>query len=205
MQDILAAIDAARREAGFRTFDELSALSCRIFDPFSTLVSRNTGIAAGNILYPGVVLQADRDAELRIGQGNVFWPGAAVIARAGRIAIGARNEFGPAGATLLLENTGQEIAIGDDGRYRDGAVIGSGCRLGNGSQVLGSIQAQDCVLGAGGSHREPDADRRGGVLKGSGRARGLQIPCGMVILGEGRFDAADLKPQSFFHPPSGAR
>ena len=70
----------------------------------------------------------------------MFWPGSAVIARAGRIVIGACNEFGPGGATVLAETADAAIAIGDDGRYRDGAVIGSGCRLGNGSQVLGPIQ-----------------------------------------------------------------
>jgi acetyltransferase-like isoleucine patch superfamily enzyme len=205
MDAVLAAIDAARREAGFCTLDELAALarSCRILDPFSTLISRALEIAAGNVLYPGVVLQADPGAQVVIGRQNIFWPGAAVVARAGRIVIGARNEFGPGGATVYLESDAR-IAIGDDGRYRDGAAIGAGCRLGNGAQVLGAVQAQDCELGDGGSHAEPDPDRRGGVLKGNGRARGLKVDQGMVILGEGRFERADLRPQSYFHPTGGA-
>ena len=112
--------------------------------------------------------------------------------------IGARNEFGPGGATLLVD-TG-EISIGDDGRYREGAVLYSGCRLGSGTQVLGAVQVQDCVLEAGGSYRDASVDLRGGVLKGTGRARGLHVGRGQVILGEGRFDPKDVKPQSFFHP-----
>ena len=206
MDAIVAAIDAARRDAGFLTLEELTVLSrlCRVFDPFSTLIARTVEIAAGNVLYPGVLLQADPGARVVIGERNIFWPGTAVVARAGKIAIGAENEFGPGGATVVLESA-SEIVIGDSGRFRDGAAIGSGCRLGHGAQVLGSVQVQDCVLGAGGSHREPDPDRRGGVLKGSGRARGLSVGAGMVILGEGRFDAADLRPQSHFHPPRGTR
>jgi hypothetical protein len=129
----------------------------------------------------------------------VFWPGTTIVARDGRIAVGARNEFGPGGATLVLD--AGEISIGDDGRYREGAAIFSGCRLGSGTQVLGPIQAQDCVLDAGGSYRDAAADLRGGVLKGVGRARGLRVGRGQVVLGEGRFDPKDIKAQSFFHPP----
>lgn len=203
MNDRVNAADAARSAAGFRLFDELLDLAktSRFFDLASTLVSRSVQIAPGNVFYPGVVIEAGPGACacVSIGEGNVFWPGTTIVARGGWIAIGARNEFGPGGATLVLD--AGEISIGDDGRYREGAAIFSGCRLGSGTQVLGPIQVQDCVLDAGGSYRDAAADLRGGVLKGAGRARGLRVGRGQVVLGEGRFDPKDLKAQSFFHPP----
>jgi NDP-sugar pyrophosphorylase family protein len=202
MTDRATAGDAARPAAGFRTSGEMADLAktCRIFDPASTLVSRSVVIAPGNVIYPGVVIEAGAGAVVVVGEGNLFWPGTTIVARSGRIAIGARNEFGPGGATLLLD--AGEISVGDDGRYREGAVIHAGCRLGSGSQVLGPIQVQDCVLDAGGSHCDAAVDLRGAVLKGAGRARGLHVGRGRVILGEGRFDAEDVKAQSFFHPPA---
>ena len=196
-----AGVDAARAAAGFRSVEDVAALSaaCRIFDPNSILISRSVDIAPGNVFYPAVVIEAGPETRVMIGEGNVFWPGTTIVARGGRISIGARNEFGPGGATLILD--AGEISIGDDGRYREGAVIHSRCRLGSGTQILGPIQAQDCSLEAGASHKDTEPDRRGGVLKGAGRARGLHVGRGQVILGEGRFDLKDLKPQSFFHPP----
>jgi hypothetical protein len=202
MKDGPDAAQAARVAAGFRSSDELAALArtSRILDPASILISRTVEIGPGNVVYPGVVIEAGPDAHVVIGEGNIFWPGTTILARSGRIAVGAGNEFGPGGATLILE-TG-EISIGDGGRYREGAAILSGCRLGSGTQVLGPIQAQDCILDAGGSYRDPAVDLRGAVLKGAGRARGLRVGRGEVILGEGRFDPKDLKSQSFFHPPA---
>ena len=200
MNDRATAVDAARSAAGFRSADELADLArhSRILDPASTLVSRSVEIAPDNVFYPGIVIEAAPGAAVIIGEGNVFWPGTTIVARGGRIAVGARNEFGPGGATVLLD--AGEISIGDDGRYREGAVIHAGCRLGSGAQVLGPVQAQNCILDAGGSYRDAAADLRGGVLKGAGRARGLHVGRGQVILGEGRFDPKDVRPQSFFHP-----
>jgi carbonic anhydrase/acetyltransferase-like protein (isoleucine patch superfamily) len=196
-----ASVDAARRAAGFLTIAELAELAktCRVFDPFSTLISRSVELAPGNILYPSVVIEAVGSAHIAIGAGNVFWPGTVVHATGGEISIGERNSFGPGGVTIRLEEQGR-IAIGSEGRFRDGAGIFAGCILGDGAQVLGPIQAQDCMLGAGGSHAEPDPDLRGGVLKGVGRARGLRVGRGEVILGEGRFEQGSLKPQSHYHP-----
>jgi hypothetical protein len=205
MSDRANAADAARAAAGYRSFDELVQLARtnRLLDLASTLVSRSVAIASGNVLYPGVVIEAPPGAHVTIGERNVFWPGTTIVARGGRIDIGARNEFGPGGATLVLDIG--ELAIGDDGRYCEGATISSGCRLGSGSQVLGPIQVQDCILDAGGSYRDATADLRGGVLKGVGRARGLRVGRGQVILGEGRFDPTHVKAQSFFHPPAPTR
>jgi hypothetical protein len=200
MNDRLNATAAARAAAGFRSPDELLELAamCRIFDPASTLVSRAAAIGPGNVFYPAVVIVVSPGAAVAIGSDNVFWPGTAIVARGGRIAIGARNEFGPGGATLLLD--AGEISIGDGGRYREGVSLHTGCRFGSGTQVLGPIQAQECILDAGGSYADAAVDLRGAVLKGTGRARGLHVGRGQVILGEGRFDAKDVRPQSYFHP-----
>jgi hypothetical protein len=193
-------VSAAGSAAGFRSPNELAGFpaTTRVFDPASTLISRSVGIAPGNVFYPGIVIEAGPDARIVIGEGNVFWPGTTIVARSGCIAVGARNEFGPGGVTLILD--AGEISIGDDGRFREGAVILAGCRLGSGAQVLGPIQVQDCVLEPGGSHRDAAVDLRGGVLKGTGRARSLRVGRGEVILGEGRFDAKNLRGQSYFHP-----
>ena len=59
---------------------------------------------------------------------------------------------------------------------------------------------QKCRLGDGGSHAEPDPNRRGGVLKGAGVARGLHVPQGGVIQAFGIFDTASLRRQVEFHP-----
>ena len=72
--------------------------------------------------------------------------------------------------------------------------------IGRGAQVLGPIRMQECRLEDGGSHVEPDPDRRGGVLKGAGVARGLSVPRGGVIQAFGTFEAGALRRQVEFHP-----
>lgn len=59
---------------------------------------------------------------------------------------------------------------------------------------------ESCTLGAGGSHAEPDPDRRAGVLKGAGPARHLTVPQGQVIAAWGPFQQEAMLKQSFFHP-----
>ena len=72
--------------------------------------------------------------------------------------------------------------------------------LGTGSQVIGPIRVQNCHLGEGDDHTAPDPDTRGGVLKGYGLARGLAVPQGHVIAGNGTFNLEEMKRQSFYHP-----
>jgi acetyltransferase-like isoleucine patch superfamily enzyme len=162
-----AAIDAQRRALGFLTIAEALALTARgnaVLDPHSILISAAARVGGGNRFYPGVTIQVETGAEIAIGDGNVFWPGTVVAARAGSIAIGGSNQFGPGGFTASLDRSGGRIEIGSNGRFRDGASVFAGCVLGDGAQILGPIQAQAVVLGAGGDHGEPDPDRRGGVL-----------------------------------------
>lgn len=202
---VQAAIDRQRRALGFLTVAETLALTARgnaILDPHSILISATARIGGNNRFYPGVTVEAGDGAEITIGDGNVFWPDAVIAAASGTIVIGNANQFGPGGFTAGLDRTGGKIEIGSHGRFRDGASVFAGCVLGDGAQILGPIQAQATVLGAGGNHEDPDPDGRGGVLKGSGRARSLTVGRGQAIEGRGHFDVADIKPQSFYHRPS---
>jgi hypothetical protein len=201
------AADRQRRALGFLTIAETLALAARgnqILDPHSILIAAAARIGSGNRFYPGVTVEAGAGAAIAIGDGNLFWPGSTIAATAGTITIGDRNQFGPGGFTASLDGAGGLIAIGSGGRFRDGAAIGASTTLGSGAQVLGPIQVQGSALAAGGGHDAPDPDARGGVLKGAGRARGLAVGQGQVIEGHGHFDMADLKPQSFYHPPTRA-
>ena len=106
---------------------------------------------------------------------------------------------------IVADRPGEAITIGDHGRYRYGAVLRGRAELGSGSQVLGPVIVEECTLGAGGSFAEPDPDRRGGVLKGVGPARGLTVPRGQVIAAYGLFAQAAMLRQRFFHPPPKSR
>jgi hypothetical protein len=179
----VAQLDRIRAGRGFLTIAETLALADSgnvVLDPFSLLVSRAVRIGSRNVFYPGVTLVSD--------------PG-------GTIVVGSENQFGEGGFTARAEG-GAVIEIGDGGRYTLGASLTAPAQLGSGSQILGAIAVQDCVLGAGGTFRDLDPDARGAVLKGVGRARGLRLARGQVIQGDGVFDAADIKPQSFYHPAS---
>ena len=72
--------------------------------------------------------------------------------------------------------------------------------IGRGAQVLGLIRMQNCSLGGGGTYRDNDPDKRGAVLKGSGVARQIDLPTGMVIQAFGLFSDAPIRTQSYFHP-----
>jgi hypothetical protein len=55
-------------------------------------------------------------------------------------------------------------------------------------------------LGGGGTYRDPEPDERGGVLKGLGVARNVDVPQGHVIQAFGLFAEAVMRRQSYFHP-----
>lgn len=114
--------------------------------------------------------------------------------------IGNGNEFGPAGITIKANMSDALIAVGDDGRYCDGASIMGKTNLGSGSQVLGNITVQGCTLAAGGTHQEPDPDKRAAVLKGFGLARGITLEVGQVVNGAGKFADAPVEWQHDYHP-----
>jgi acetyltransferase-like isoleucine patch superfamily enzyme len=200
-------LDRARRDAGFLTIrdvlETVAGANC-VLDPFSLLVGPGVRIGRGNLLHPGVTLATAGGGSIVLGDDNVLFGGTRLAATGGRIEVGAKNQLGEGGLVIDAHRPGEAVTIGDHGRYRYGAVIRGRAVLGGGSQVLGPVIVEDCTLGAGGSFAEPDPDRRGGVLKGSGPARGLDVPQGRVIASHGPFAQAAMAWQSYFHPEQAA-
>ena len=200
---VSAYLDRVRRDQGLLTIDEVIGLSERanvIYDPYSTLISARAVIGHGNIFFPGVYLFCTEGGALEVGDANLFHANTLFEASAGAIRVGSRNQFGEGGFTAKANRAGASIEIGDEGRYLNGAAVFGETVLGSGSQLLGAITVDSCRLEPGGSFREPDPDRRAGLLKGAGVARNITVPAGQVIVGAGTFSASDLQPQSNFHP-----
>jgi carbonic anhydrase/acetyltransferase-like protein (isoleucine patch superfamily) len=195
--------DAARRHLGFLSGAETAALAHRgivLPDPGSVLVSSHVRLEEGVILWPSVILQAVGDGPIAIGQGTNLFPGMRIVASGGSVTIGAEAEIGEEGGFTVKAGTGETIEIGDQARLLGGGSLTLCNRIGRGAQILGPIRCQNCVLGDGGSHREPEPDERGGVLKGSGVARHVEVPRGHVIQAFGLFADAVMRRQSYFHP-----
>ncbi len=200
---IPAFVDDLRRAHGLMTLDQIADLAARgnvVFDPFSTLIAAAARIGTGNVFHPCVTIDCAPGGDLVIGDGNLFHANTTVVAETGPVTIGSGNQFGEGGFVAKANRVGADIRIGDHGRYLGGAAVFGACRLGDGSQILGAITADDCMLAGGGSHREPDPDRRAGLLKGTGVARGLTVRVGHVIVGHGGFRQADEEPQRIHHP-----
>jgi hypothetical protein len=202
--DLLLAIDAMRRAHGLLTVAELVGLRATgtvVLDPFSVMISAQVTVGCRTIIEPNVQLLCRSGGTFVVGDGNTFHAGTRIEAVDGKIRIGSGNTFGPGGFTALAATA--EIEIGNGGRYTLNCALSGRCSLGSGSQILGPIAVDSCTLGAGGTHAEPDPDKRGAVLKGSGRARGIALGRGQVIQSFDMFDMADVKLQSHFHPPQG--
>lgn len=204
----IAPIDDARKRTGFLPVSALTTFSAKgvtILDPFSTLISSDVEIGPDVTLWPGTILQASDGGHIRIGEGCALYPATRMIATGGQIDIGARSEIGEEGGfTLKAEKPDQSIHVGRGARLLGGGSLTLDNRIGDGAQILGPIRVQNCILGPGGTHRDPEPDLRGAVLKGSGVARGLEVPTGMVIQAFGLFSEAPLRQQSWFHPKAGS-
>lgn len=202
MKQTFSKVDDVRRAMGFLSLEETMDLGSRnrVLDPFSVLISAGIQVGEGNIFYPGVTLQADGAAEMRIGDENIFHSGTLFLATRGHITVGSHNQFGDGGFTAKSNRPGAFIEIGDRGRYSNNPTLLGQTRLGDGAQVLGTILVESCILQCGGSFEEPDPDLRAAVLKGWGVARNLKVARGYVINGAGPFDEALPLPQSHFHP-----
>jgi hypothetical protein len=201
--NVSAYLDRMRRDQGLLTVDEVVSLSERrnvIYDPYSTLISARAMIGHGNIFFPGVYLLCTEAAALEVGDANIFHANTLFEAATGVIRVGSLNQFGEGGFTAKANRPGALIEIGNEGRYLNGAAVFGETVLGSGSQLLGAITVDSCRLEPGGSFRESDPDRRAGVLKGAGTARGITVPAGQVIVSAGTFSESDLQPQSNFHP-----
>jgi len=196
-------LDEVRRQKELLTIGQLIDLSKRgniFYDPHSVLISARAVIGRDNIFFPGVYLFCSEGGTLEVGDGNTFHANTLIEATHGAIRIGSRNQFGEGGFTAKANRHAASTAIGDEGRYLNGAAVFGETTLGSGSQLLGQITVDSCILAAGGSFREPDPDRRAGLLKGTGVAQNLTVPIGHVAVGAGSFSAADLQLQSNFHP-----
>lgn len=196
-------MDGARKRLGFRSQDETIALAQEgviVPDPGSVLVSDGVRIDADVILWPNVILQASAGGSIAIGRGTNLFPGTRIVASGGSVRIGAGTEIGEEGGFTLKASAGETIEIGDGARLLGGGSLTLSNRIGRGSQILGPIRCQNCTLGSGGTYRDPEPDERGGVLKGSGVARGIEVPQGHVIQAFGLFAEAVMRRQSYFHP-----
>jgi hypothetical protein len=198
-------LDDLRRAQNLLTIEDVIGLidaGNRIYDPYSVLISAKVRLGVGNTIFPCVYLLCLDAGELTVGAGNVFHTNTLLEAAQGVIAVGSGNQFGEGGFTARANRPGAHIRIGDHGRYQNGAAVFGQSELGSGSQLLGAITMDSCRLEAGDNFRDPDPDRRAGLLKGSGMARKLTVPRGQVIVGAGTFEAENMQPQSDFHPKS---
>lgn len=204
----LTAFDALRSAQSMLTIKEIVSLIDQgniIFDPFSVLISSKVRIGTGNIIHSCVSLLTSSEGEISLGDGNTLHPNCSFLAEDAVIKIGSRNQFGEGGFTAKANRKGAHIEISDNGRYLGGASVFGTTKLGNGCQLLGSINVDNCVLEGGGSWGDGDPDERGALLKGIGAARGLSLTRGQVIAGQGTFHMDDVKSQSCFHPKTGPR
>jgi carbonic anhydrase/acetyltransferase-like protein (isoleucine patch superfamily) len=195
--------DAARERLGFLSEVEIIALSRLGIlspDPGSVLVSGDVRLAEDVVLWPNVILQISAGGRITIGPGTNLFPGTRIVASGGSVTVGAGAEIGEEGGSTLKAGAGETIDIGDGARLLGGGSLTLSNRIGRGAQILGPIRCQNCLLGDGGTYRDPEPDERGGVLKGSGIARGIEVPQGHVIQAFGLFAEAVMRPQSYFHP-----
>lgn len=205
LSDLLAALDSQRAAQDFLSVSEVMALGARgtiILDPFSTLISRSVALGRANIFYPNVTLEVRAGGGLAVGDHNRFYPQTFICAGPGQVTIGHDNTFGEGGALFKTSAVGEKLVAGDGGRYNQGACILGTNFLGSGSQVLGQLTVQGCHLEAGEGYRHSDPDARGGVLKGFGTARNLNVGRGNVISGRKLLAQAGLERQVVYHPKS---
>jgi carbonic anhydrase/acetyltransferase-like protein (isoleucine patch superfamily) len=195
--------DTARRRLGFLSLGNTTALAHRdilLPDPTSVLVSADVQLEAGIVLWPNVILQVLDGGRIAVGRGTHLFPGTRIVASGGMVSIGAEAEIGEEGGFTIKVGSGEIIKIGDGARLLGGGSLGRSCRIGRGAQILGPIRCQNCTLGDGGTYRDPDPDDRGGVLKGSGVARNVEVAQGHVIQAFGLFAEEPIRRQSYFHP-----
>lgn len=196
-------IDNARQNKGFLTVEETINLygnNNTVLDPNSVLIGANVAVGNNNIFYPNVILECQSEGSISVGDDNIFYSGTYILSLGGLIEIGSNNEFGTGGCVIKTFKPDTSIAIGDGGRYCNGANISGDTTLGSGSQIIGTIVAQDCSLDGGGTYQEPDPDKRAGVLKGFGLTRNISVGVGRVANGAGNFADVPIEWQRQYHP-----
>jgi bifunctional N-acetylglucosamine-1-phosphate-uridyltransferase/glucosamine-1-phosphate-acetyltransferase GlmU-like protein len=193
----------ARQRLSFLSHEETAALGRRgvlLPDPGSVLVSPDVLLEEDVVLWPNVILQTSAGGRIVIGRGANLFPGTRIVATGGSVTVGAGAEIGEEGGFTVKAGAGDTIEIGDGARLLGGGSLILSNRIGRGAQILGPVRCQNCTLGDGLTYRDSDPDERGGVLKGSGVARGIEVPRGHVIQAFGLFSEAVMRPQSYFHP-----
>ena len=205
--DVIASANRARVSAGFMSVEETADLAgsgVLVLDAFSTLVSRGAVLGEGIVLWPGTTVQTLESGSVSVGSRTILFPGTRIVARRGRVTIGEAAEIGEEGGfTINADKPDDLIEVGGGARLLGGGSLTSSNYIGRGAQILGPIRARNCRLADGGTYSEPDPDRRGGVLKGSGLARDLEVPTGCVIQAFGLFSDAPMRRQTYFHPKPG--
>lgn len=197
----LEVIERRRAAAGYRTVRELLKDEANAYlDPFSTLISVHAVLGKGNTFMSNVRIDAAEDAfvlgnENWIGEGTRF-----EVINGGQLTIEDDNRIGPHAVAFLVNRAEARTVVGSGTRLIGRVDVIGSCQLGHGTQVIGDVTVTNVVLGAGGSHEEPDPDQRGAVLKGHGRAHGLRIDAGQVVNGSGDFSVAPVERQSSYHP-----
>lgn len=200
------ALDAARRAAGFLTPDEVAALvpDVLVLDPASVLVGRSVVIEPGVVVYPGTVLESRGTGAVVVRAGARLGPGpVTVLADGARVEIG-RAELGPGPVTVVAVGAAPpgsgsaDVEIGAGARLSGGCLVEGPATIGNGAQVIGTVSVREVVLGAGADRHDPDPDRRGAVVKGTGRIHGVRLGAGDVVVG--RAAVSDAERQRAHHP-----
>lgn len=203
----VSALDAVRRAGGFLPVAEVVDLmpEVLVLDPWSVLIGDGVSVEAGAVLSPGTVLETRDGGSITVGAGARLGPGAVVIvATAARVTIGSDVEVGPGSVTITA--TGSDVDVGDGARLSGGCAVEGPAVLGVGAQVLGAVSVRDVVLAAGGDHREPDPDRRAGVVKGVGRVHGARVGVGEVVVGRATpTTALVVERQRAHHPEAPSR
>ena len=193
-----------RKARGWRTVAEVLELAAGgtvVLDPYSLLIGVRVQLGEGNVCYPGVVIECDEDSECLLGSENTLLPGTFISATGGgAIHIGDSTRIGEGGARITADRTGAPVEVGHRTRIVGGAALAGPAVLGDGSQVLGPINAQGFELAAGADWTYPDPDARGGVLKGFGRGRNVTVGTGEVINGQGNFGTSRIERQRAYHP-----
>ncbi|WP_313134334.1 hypothetical protein [Anaerocolumna sp.] len=191
-----------RLENNFYTLSEMRVL-CKdntIYDFFSVLISKNVTFGKNNIIYPGVIMEADMESNIAIGNHNVFFNNTHLEAKSsGEIIIGNCNNFMNGGISVRSNMPNSKITFSNNGRYDGRINIFGNCEFGEGSQIIGTINVYNCTLIGGGSYNEKDPDRRAGIIKGFGTAKNIVVNMGMVINGLGDFNKSALELQSNYH------
>lgn len=196
-------IDEYRKKCNFLSVQEMLDLygeSNTILNPFSTFISSSVQIGCGNIIYPDVIIESDGTNQIQIGDKNTFFPNTHLaLMNGGVLQVGNNNLFGEGIVCIKSNMPSSSIIIGDNVRFEGIINIFGQCSLETGCQILGNISVYNCSLRKGLSYKDADVERRAGLLKGFGNAKGLEVSCGYVIKGNGDFMQDNIEPQLNYH------